>query len=118
MRADVGGGFVGRQAATGADLQAAQSAFAKRADRGGEAGTAVEPAVGGGAPTGTTARQPQPRNPGSGAELVAYLLAVDKSGKPTCNNPLFLIRVPSGRWIATGTKPSTPSKLLNLHFGR
>ena len=24
-----------------------------------------------------------------------------------CNNPLFLIRVPSGRWIATGTKPST-----------
>ena len=28
----------------------------------------------------------------------------------TCNNPLFLIRVPSGRWIATGTKPSTSSK--------
>jgi hypothetical protein len=27
-----------------------------------------------------------------------------------CNNPLFLIRVPSGRWIATGTKPSTSSK--------
>ena len=25
----------------------------------------------------------------------------------TCNNPLFLIRVPSGRWIATGTKPAT-----------
>ena len=24
-----------------------------------------------------------------------------------CNNPLFLVRVPSGRWIATGTKPST-----------
>ncbi len=23
-----------------------------------------------------------------------------------CNNPLFLIRVPSGRWIATGTKPA------------
>lgn len=28
----------------------------------------------------------------------------------TCSNPLFLIRVPSGRWIATGTKPSTSSK--------
>jgi hypothetical protein len=27
-----------------------------------------------------------------------------------CNNPLFLIRVPSGRWIATGTKPSTSPK--------
>jgi hypothetical protein len=27
-----------------------------------------------------------------------------------CNNPLFLIRVPSGRWIATGTKPATSSK--------
>jgi len=27
----------------------------------------------------------------------------------TCNNPLFLIRVPSGRWIATGTKPATQS---------
>lgn len=26
-----------------------------------------------------------------------------------CNNPLFLIRVPSGRWIATGTKPTTSS---------
>jgi hypothetical protein len=29
---------------------------------------------------------------------------------PVCNNPLFLIRVPSGRWIATGTKPATSSK--------
>jgi hypothetical protein len=27
-----------------------------------------------------------------------------------CNNPLFLIRVPSGRWLATGTKPATASK--------
>ena len=25
----------------------------------------------------------------------------------TCNNPLFLIRVPAGRWIATGTKASS-----------
>ena len=28
----------------------------------------------------------------------------------TCNNPVFLIRVLSGRWIATGTKPATSSK--------
>ena len=27
-----------------------------------------------------------------------------------CNNPLFLIRVPSGRWIATATKPATSSR--------
>ena len=27
-----------------------------------------------------------------------------------CNNPVFLIRVPSGRWIATGTKPATSSR--------
>jgi len=27
-----------------------------------------------------------------------------------CNNPLFLIRVPSGRWIATGTKPAASPK--------
>jgi hypothetical protein len=26
-----------------------------------------------------------------------------------CNNPVFLIRVPSGRWIATGTKPASGS---------
>ena len=28
----------------------------------------------------------------------------------TCTNPLFLIRVPSGRWIATGTKQSKASR--------
>jgi len=28
----------------------------------------------------------------------------------TCNKPVFLIRVPSGRWIATATKPATDSK--------
>lgn len=27
-----------------------------------------------------------------------------------CNKPVFLIRTPSGRWIATGTKPATSSK--------
>jgi hypothetical protein len=29
---------------------------------------------------------------------------------PACNHPLFLIRVASGRWIATGTKPATGTK--------
>jgi hypothetical protein len=29
---------------------------------------------------------------------------------PACNNPRFLIRVPSGKWIATGTKAATGSK--------
>jgi hypothetical protein len=28
----------------------------------------------------------------------------------TCNSPLFLIRVASGRWIGTGTKPASESK--------
>ena len=28
----------------------------------------------------------------------------------SCSNPVFLIRVPSGRWIATATKPSTTGK--------
>jgi hypothetical protein len=27
-----------------------------------------------------------------------------------CSNPVFLIRVPAGRWIATGTKPDASSK--------
>jgi hypothetical protein len=27
-----------------------------------------------------------------------------------CNNPVFLIRVPSGKWIATGTKPATSAR--------
>lgn len=27
-----------------------------------------------------------------------------------CSNPVFLIRVGSGKWIATGTKPATPSR--------
>jgi hypothetical protein len=29
---------------------------------------------------------------------------------PVCNNPLFLIRTASGRWLATGTKPAASSK--------
>ncbi len=32
-----------------------------------------------------------------------------------CNNPLFLIRVASGRWIATGTKPAT-SNSSRFHY--
>jgi hypothetical protein len=26
-----------------------------------------------------------------------------------CNNPVFLVRVPAGKWIATGTKPASSS---------
>jgi len=29
---------------------------------------------------------------------------------PACNHPVFLIRVPSGRWLATGVKPVTSSR--------
>jgi len=29
---------------------------------------------------------------------------------PACNKPVFLIRVPSGRWIATGTQPAAAAK--------
>ena len=29
---------------------------------------------------------------------------------PACNNARFLIRVPSGKWIATGTKPASSTK--------
>ena len=28
-----------------------------------------------------------------------------------CNTPVFLIRVPSGRWIATGTKPAVSAQI-------
>ena len=68
LRADVGAGFVGRQTAAGADLQAAQCASANGADRGGETGAAVESAIGGAARAGIEARQSQPGDPGGGAE--------------------------------------------------
>jgi hypothetical protein len=44
-------------------------------------------------------------SPAGDAEL-SFKLSVP----PTCNNPLFLIRVPSGRWIATGTQPVIGAK--------
>jgi hypothetical protein len=28
-----------------------------------------------------------------------------------CNSPVFLIRVPAGKWIATGTKPATSTQV-------
>jgi hypothetical protein len=37
-------------------------------------------------------------------------LSFDISVPPVCNNPVFLIRVASGRWIATGTTPATGRK--------
>jgi hypothetical protein len=29
---------------------------------------------------------------------------------PVCNNPVFLIRTTTGRWLATGTKPASSTK--------
>lgn len=41
----------------------------------------------------------------TGDASLAFRISVPAS----CNNPLFLIRVPSGRWIATGTKAAAGS---------
>jgi len=61
-------------------------------------------------------------NPGTGGETAIDTPTADLSAEGNaelsfkinvsvaCNNPLFLIRVPSGRWIATGTKPASSSK--------
>jgi hypothetical protein len=63
-----------------------------------------------------------PGNTGGGTETAIDTTAVSLSSSgdaqesfkltvpAVCNNPLFLIRVPSGRWIATGTKPASDTK--------
>src|ERR1039457_5144030 len=68
LRSVFGAGLLGRQTATGADLQAAQRAFADGADRGGETGAAVEQTVGRTPRAGTAARRSQPGDLGGGAE--------------------------------------------------
>src|SRR5712691_1421690 len=68
LRAEFGAGVLGGQAAKGADFQTAQCALANRADRGGEVGAAVEPAIGGAPRTRTEARQSQSGDSGGGAE--------------------------------------------------
>ena len=82
LRVDLGAGLVGRQATTGTDLEAAQRAFANRADRGGETGARWNPQL-----EAVHAREGERGNRNRATlavarKLVAYLLAVDKSGQP------------------------------------
>ena len=83
LRIDFGADQFGGQTATGADFQTAQCAFADGADRGGQTGAAVESATGGGARAGSWSAAIATGRPWQVArKLVAYLLAVDKSGQP------------------------------------
>src|SRR6516164_3415860 len=68
LRADFGVGLIGRQTKAGADLQTAQRALANSAGGGGEAGAAVEPAIGSDPRAGGPARTPQSGDPGGGAQ--------------------------------------------------
>src|SRR5206468_592132 len=61
LRADGGAEQLGRQTEARADQQAAQSTFADRADRSGQAGATLELGLGSGARARTGARQPQAR---------------------------------------------------------
>jgi len=89
LRADFGVGLIGRQTKAGADLETAQRALANSAGGGGEGSAAVEPAIGSG-PRREVQRGHRNRATLEVArKLVAYLLAVDKSGKP------FEIRTPA-----------------------
>jgi hypothetical protein len=79
---NLGVSIVGRQRATWPNLQTKKRLASDRADRSGQAGAAMEPAV------GHTACQRIRTGPSHRAtlqvarKLVAYLLAVDKSGQP------------------------------------
>src|SRR6266567_4685279 len=68
LRADVGTGFVSRQAEEGTDLQTAQSASAKRVDRSRETGAAVESAVGRAPRTGIATRPSEPGDVGGSTQ--------------------------------------------------
>jgi hypothetical protein len=62
-----------------------------------------------GSPSGTTETAvdtPAAALSPSGDSELSFRIAVPAA----CNNPLFLIRVASGRWIATATKPSAAGK--------
>ena len=62
-----------------------------------------------------------PGNAGGGTETAIDTAATNLSAEGNaelsfkltvpvvCNSPVFLIRVPAGKWIATGTKPATSS---------
>ena len=66
--------LLGRQTATRSDLKAAQRASADGADRGGEAGAALESGTGGGSRARTRARTPQPGHAGGGAQAGGLLI--------------------------------------------
>src|SRR6516165_7139854 len=68
LRADFGVGLIGRPTKAGADLETAQPALANSAGGGGEAGAAVEPAIGSDPRAGSPARTPQSGDPGGGAQ--------------------------------------------------
>src|SRR6516162_820799 len=68
LRADFGVGLIGRPTKAGADLETAQRALANSAGRGGEAGAAVEPAIGSDPRAGSPARTPQSGDPGGGTQ--------------------------------------------------
>jgi transposase len=72
-----------RQTATWSDFQAAQCLAADGVDRGRQTGAALEPATGGTAcPANWSAATPNRATLQVARKLVAYLLAVDKSGQP------------------------------------
>src|SRR5215469_8084488 len=82
LRADFGVELIGRQTKAGADLETAQRALANSAGGGGEASATVESAIGSDPRAGGPARTPPSATLVVARKLVAYLLAVDKSGKP------------------------------------
>src|SRR5215831_14004598 len=68
LRADFGVGLIGRPTKARADLETAQRALANSAGGGGEAGAAVEPAIGSGPRARGPARTPQSGDPGGGTQ--------------------------------------------------
>src|SRR5262249_44288325 len=68
LRADFGVGLIGRQTKAGADLETAQRALTNSAGGGGEAGAAVESAIGSDPRAGGPARTPQSGDPGGGTQ--------------------------------------------------
>src|SRR5215472_15901790 len=68
LRADFGVGLIGRPTKARADLETAQRALANSAGGGGEAGAAVEPAIGSDPRARGPARTPQSGDPGGGTQ--------------------------------------------------
>ena len=88
LRFDGSASLLCGQAAARVNIQTAQRLATDRADRSGQAGAALESAAGPTVCPATRARTRQSRHLQVARKLVAYLLAVDKSGQP------FLVRTP------------------------